>query len=193
MADPFSVIAGVLGTLDASTRLASKATKIILTLKNAPSDILALANELEDLRVILDEAETARWRLEKEAVGSPTMVAALRAELNNARSQIDELGEIVDRTWEMKAQRRVTWLRKQGDIGRRMTSLRLCRERLRDLLTTHNVSVESPRYPSVLGANVLAGFLGRGSSSSSLRYKQPYLFIDKKLPRLYLIFDRHLA
>jgi hypothetical protein len=137
--DPFTIIVGVLGTLDASTRLASKASKIIATLKNAPADILALMNELEDLRVVLNEAEFAREKIENAAQGNPSLHSALRMELESARLEVDELEIILDNTWNMKMQKRITWLRKQGNIEKRRAQLRNCRERLRDLLVTHNV------------------------------------------------------
>jgi len=139
--DPFTVVVGVLGTLDASTRLASKAANIVATLKNAPGDILALVNELEDLRVVLNEADTARERLEHATQGSASLLSALRMELETARFEVDELEIILDKTWSLKMQKRIMWLRKQGDIEKRRARLRACRERLRDLLVTHNVYV----------------------------------------------------
>jgi len=137
--DPFTIVVGVIGTLDAGTRLSSKASSLISKLKNAPADILTLMNELEDLRVVLNEAGLAGEKLEDAAHTNSTLHSALREVLQSAHLQIDELETIIDRTQGMKLQQRITWLRKQGNIEKRRAELRSCREQLRDILATHNV------------------------------------------------------
>ena len=137
--DPLSVAALVLNAIDVSAKVSGKVTRLAISLKNAPADILALANEIEDLRVVLHEAQGAREILEAAKKDNPSFLEALCREIRHAQTQVDILDDVIDVALAANKARRWVWVRQESHIARRKLELRQSRERIQELLATHNV------------------------------------------------------
>jgi hypothetical protein len=138
MADPFSILAGILSLIDVSARLSSKTRFIARTVKNAPSEILALGNELEDLRVVLNEAENGQQEMVVALKDRPALHISLVEEIAKAREKVVQLEQIIDQVSSVEGHMRIRWLRKQRQIQVFQLELRKIRQRIQELLVSFN-------------------------------------------------------
>jgi len=137
--DPCSIAAGLIGLLDVSARLSGKARRIAHTIKNAPAQILALENELEDFRLVLNEVQQAQEQI--IAARDVALPAVLSREIERAQRETDELEETVDLVTSTGKNVGIRWLRKQSHIYIHKSRLREIRQRIQELLVTHNAFV----------------------------------------------------
>jgi hypothetical protein len=96
MADPFSTVAAAAGVLDVATRASTRLRDVYSTVANAPHLILALANEVADLRLILAAIEVARAgipRLEPQRVAN--LHRALERQLHEAERRLADLDSLI--------------------------------------------------------------------------------------------------
>ena len=90
MAEPFSIIASTVGVVDFAGGLLTQIRNLIRGWKDAPSLILALANETADLNTVLVHMQIARQTANVETI-DPEFVAALDKQLQKARAELDLL------------------------------------------------------------------------------------------------------
>jgi chromosome segregation ATPase len=139
MADPFTIVAGILSLVDVSARLSSKTRYIARTIKHAPAEILALGNELEDLRVVLHEVESCQEELSLMLKDRPAVHTSLVDEITKARDQVLQLEDVIDHVSSGEGNMRLRWLRKQRHIHDVQAELRKTRQRVQELLMSFNV------------------------------------------------------
>ncbi|KAK3321994.1 ankyrin repeat-containing domain protein [Apodospora peruviana] len=141
MADPLSIIAGVLGTLDASIRLAERLGNLVQGWKNAPTEIYALYNEISDLSVVLDHARTAQKTLVCAEAGerAGTDLGQL---LGTAQNTMAALEGLLDELMAIpRLKKRVQWIRRKSYIIAKKDELKEARAKITDVLVSHNISV----------------------------------------------------
>ena len=95
MADPLSIAASIIAVIGAAERVRKTLTKI-RNIRNAPSEVLALVNEVSDLRIILGDLEgyirqnTARPQLPEEQLHHMSIL------LQRAKDRLLELDRLVE-------------------------------------------------------------------------------------------------
>ena len=135
MADPFSIIS-IAGT---AASVAQKLSQLIKNLAEAPSEVLALSNELWNLQIVLEDwRETQRDLVGRhdEATGRKDVGGAL---LFQARVKLDELNSLVSQwgklsqwgdAWNMGRRDRFLWLREKKNIAGLQGALRELRSNI---------------------------------------------------------------
>ena len=130
MADPLSVTAGIIAVLGAIESV-TKTLARIKSIRNAPNELLALINEVSDLKLILSDVQsyladcTASQQLPREPLQHMSTLA------NRARDRLLELDELIQyrftkadsTTDQIKVSRR-EWARARSTIETFRQSLR---------------------------------------------------------------------
>ena len=128
MADPFSIVA-VAGT---GCKLVSTLTTFTKTLRDVPTELLALSNEVSELNLLLDHGSHV------EGAGKS---AAVTEFVNQARIKLDRLQTMVNRWGEpsqsqgrdyfdIKRLDRVRWLKDRSQVLQLQKDLRRLRDEL---------------------------------------------------------------
>jgi len=142
MAEPFSISAGALGVLDVGTRLSKRLRQITQTWKNAPQEMLSLQNELEDLNLVLDEIQACQQSIVAASQHDTAVATNLQGYIREARRHFETLESSLDEMSRLKKyKKKFQWVREQGKISGIQKQIRVVRERIKDLLVTHNVYV----------------------------------------------------
>jgi hypothetical protein len=92
--DPLSITASAVSLLSFSGSCAKDLRKLIHSVRNAPTEILALTNELADLNVLLADLNNTSQAIERAPVRSQAdrdFLIALVAQLAKADSKITQL------------------------------------------------------------------------------------------------------
>ena len=130
MADPLSIAASIIAVIGAAESVGKTLTKI-RNIRNTPSEVLALINEISDLRVILGDFEgyiaqnTASPQLLEKQLNHMSIL------LQRAKDRLLELDQLVEyrlltpesRSDQIRVSRR-KWARSQDTVKRFRRSLR---------------------------------------------------------------------
>jgi hypothetical protein len=143
--DPLSITASLVSLLSFSGSCAKDLRKLIHTVRNAPTEILALTNELADLNVLLADLNNTSQAIERAPVQSQAdreFLIALAAQLAKADSklmQLDSLASILStRTSDGDAKfQRSIWLKKKSLAIRIQQELAEIRQSLGLLFTSN--------------------------------------------------------
>lgn len=118
MADPFSIIA----VTETGLRVAKTLTTLIQNLRNAPSELLALSNEIWNLRLVLEDVSD----LPKDCFASDSgKMATLDALIYQSRIKLDELSALINQwgrlsqfgdSFNMGRRDRFLWLKEKGRV-----------------------------------------------------------------------------
>lgn len=141
MADPFSAFSAALSVLDVTGRTSAKLVDLVCNWKDAPALIVALSNETEDLKVVMDRIRDAGQTVQDRNMKNDTdFTFALGAQLQKARDHLGELETLVD---DLKRGNSIVergkWLLKKSIAAEIQTQLRDVRLRINELLLAHNV------------------------------------------------------
>lgn len=142
MAEAVGLAISVVGILDTLTRASKHLGEVISTWRNAPDELLALRNELEDMRVVLDEVQHTRKAVEALSSEDGDFMRILGSQITSMDRQIHALEEILYRLSKLSGyKQRLKWLRKEGRIEEMKVRVRESRESIRSMLLANNVSV----------------------------------------------------
>ena len=140
MAEVFGTISAAIGVLDVSTRGVQRLHHIIKTWNNAPAELLALTNEIEDLKLLLSEIDSAKVTIEDAAQQDAGFVAALGDQLSKAEKLCQSLSDTINELTKLKKyEKKANWVRREGRVENLKREFRQVREHINALLTTHNV------------------------------------------------------
>jgi predicted nucleic acid-binding Zn-ribbon protein len=131
MGDPVGLTASILTLLGAAAQLG----KLINSIHNAPAELLALSNEVNDLSIVYRELENVRARW-------PEANENLLQTLRRANEKIAALQQLVDDSTSKgsSAMGRISWvMRKKGKIQKTQQELREVRSHLDTLIATNNL------------------------------------------------------
>lgn len=146
MADPLSITAAVLGTLDASIRISGKLGDLVQVWKDAPAEIYALYNEISDLSVVLDHARMARKSLVFADPGGKVGTDLGRL-LGTAQNTTTTLEELLNEMMALpRFKKRALWVKRKSSIATKKDELREVRSKINDILVAHNMWVSYSGY-----------------------------------------------
>ena len=139
MADPVSLLS--LAQLGLKT--AKTITGLVKEIVDAPDELLALSNEVQDLQLVLEDVKRSRLDdINAHAQGRP----ALPALLYEARLKLEQLTKISHRwgrlsnhgdSWQMGRRARFLWLKEKSSVLRMLAELREIRSNLVALVGTN--------------------------------------------------------
>ncbi|KAF4449902.1 Ankyrin repeat-containing protein [Fusarium austroafricanum] len=140
MAEIFGVIAGTVGVLDVSKRGIDRLDHVCSRWRNAPQELLELRNEVEDLRVVLDQVMEAKTTIETTSQHDAPLAASLNEQYRKANDQLAALEDIVNALSSIKNyKKKYKWVRKEGKIETIKMRIRGVRESISSLLLAHGV------------------------------------------------------
>ena len=151
MADPLSLTASIIAIVGIGGQVA-KSIKRLASLKGAPDLILALNNELSDIRLIIIAIQDVFQRQQITSVpflgnqtGEANINASVTSALNQANEKVLELEALHNKLIPFSSGLsgtttgdKVTWLREQGKLKRIQESLRDARLKLATALGVLN-------------------------------------------------------
>ena len=141
--DPLSITAAAVGFIAVAGEASKNIRRLILTVKHAPSEIVALSNELSDLTLLVDDIEACRN--EKHGVEHCTTESidfqlAFKAHITRAREQLSRLSALVEEVFcirEGSAQySRHRWLKRKSQASEIKNKLIEAKRNLGILLTS---------------------------------------------------------
>ena len=139
MADPLSVIAGVVGLLEVGARCGKHLCCLIQDFRHAPDELFALSNEVNDLSVVLMEVESVCQSMQNANINPKSrIVDALATHLDRARSMLAELETLINLlspTGSVKV-RRLVWLKKRTQTRKLQEGLKDVKRNIHTLLDT---------------------------------------------------------
>ncbi|KAK3386478.1 hypothetical protein B0H63DRAFT_540372 [Podospora didyma] len=146
MADPLSALSGIVSLIDITTRASASLHKLYMELKNAPTLILALANEIADLTVVLDRASGARDTLGRldpaENAGFVTALSALLDKAKDILSRLEMLSkDLLRQKW--SSVKRVKWSLTQSKATSLKNEVREVRIKMNEILIAHNSAISA--------------------------------------------------
>lgn len=154
--DPLSITASVLTLLTAANKVAKGLDKLA-SIKGVPAAVLALNNELSDLRLVLTEAEPLLQKHAHTAVPPTTGNRTLQLSINKAKGRLADLESIVGNRLmrRMGTRDRMGWLYEQDRVQKALTDVRTAKENVTAMLgvvTTSVISLIPSVVMSILGA-----------------------------------------
>lgn len=154
--DPLSITASVLTLLTAANKVAKGLDKLA-SIKGAPAAVLALNNELSDLRLILAEAEPLLQRHAHTALSPMTGSRTLQLSIDKAKGRLADLESIVGNRLmrRMGTRDRMGWLYEQDRVQKALTDVRTAKENVTAMLgvvTTSVISLILSNVMSIPGA-----------------------------------------
>ena len=138
MSDPLSVIASVVTLLDTGAKSASHLRRLIHHFRHADDELIALSNEVNDLRVVLTEVEFASQ--DTTFLPRTQLLAALSTQLSKAETKLVELEALVQSISQpllsgaLEANK-IAWLSKKTTAKRLQVDLRDVRLKIFTLLS----------------------------------------------------------
>jgi predicted nuclease with TOPRIM domain len=140
MAEVFGILAGVAGVLKFGSTISTRLRNMIATWRHAPTEILALHNEVEDLRLVLDEMQNCKQEIAEATQRDAAVTAALQRQIQKAQQHFETLDVLLNKlTGSQKFKKKFKWLNEKANIERIKGQIRLTREETKDLLIAHNV------------------------------------------------------
>lgn len=154
--DPLSITASVLTLLTAANKVAKGLDKLA-SIKGAPAAVLALNNELSDLRLVLTEAEPLLQRHAHTAVSLTSGSRTLQLSIDKAKGRLADLESIVGNRLmrRMGTRDRLGWLYEQDRVQKALTDVRTAKANVTAMLGVATTSVISPipsSFVSISGA-----------------------------------------
>ena len=153
--DPLSFTASIITVLGVGGQVANT-IKRLASLKDASDVVLALNNEISDLRLTV---MAIRYEFERQETSEITADASITSSLEQANEKVHELETLQNRLAKVvpeangtTVKKRVTWLREQKTIQRLQHDLRGIRLQLVIALSILNlyVSILTPAFCSLL-------------------------------------------
>jgi predicted nucleic acid-binding Zn-ribbon protein len=133
------ILAATVGVLKVGSKVSSKLRDIIKTWQNVPAELLALHNELEDLRIVLDEMRSCEKDIEATFQGPLHRVDALRRQIRCAERHLTTLDNLVEELYQLKgSKKKLKWIREKREIGVILRQIRTAREAMSGILVTHS-------------------------------------------------------
>ena len=132
--DPLSIAAGIIALVGATQKVAAGLNKLA-SLRGAPAAVLALNNELSDLRLVLSEAEPLLIKHGRVAVGTqavtptPTADDRLKLSIDRARDGLADLESVLQNRLMTRMGKfdRLGWLMEQEKVRKALHDLRTVR------------------------------------------------------------------
>ena len=148
--DPLSITASVLTLLTAANQVAKGLDKLA-SIKGAPAAVLALNNELSDLRLVLAEAEPLLQKYAYTAVSSTAGDRTLQRSIDKAKGRLADLESIIGNRLmrRMGTRDRIGWLYEQDRVQKALTDVRTAKANITAMLGVATTSVISP-MPSIV-------------------------------------------
>lgn len=150
MADPLSVTASAIAVIGAAVNVAQTIQTLIKTLRKAPDELLALSNEVSDLRLVLYEIDLAA---QGQDVAYNSASAILQI-LHRGQAKLDELDQFVKRFIRPHLRTvtkvdRVRWVKEKNNAQAIQSELRAIRMDLATILAakTSYVNLQIPQFP----------------------------------------------
>jgi len=144
--DPVSIVALAATVLEIGIRVSGHLGNVVATWKSADPVILALANEISDLTVVLDHMNCA-WKRIRD-ISDPNdasdvgFLGAFNGALLQAELHLQELERVIIETGSLgNLKRKYKWLRNSAVAKDMQAKLRDVRLRLTELLITYNAYV----------------------------------------------------
>ena len=132
--DPLSLTASILAVVGAGARLAQGLDKLI-ALRGAPDELLALNNEVSDLRLVLSKLQDTEYEEHWEASSAANLLTRARRKLLEVEELIEYRLTTVDRlTGESKIDW-VGWLRERSQVLRLQRDIKTIKNSLSTSLT----------------------------------------------------------
>ena len=132
--DPLSIAASIIALIGAAKQVAVGLDKVA-SLRGAPAAVLALNNELSDLRLVLNEAEPLLLMHGRSDVRTPADISTpldgdrLKLSVNRAKDRLVELEVILQNRLmtRMGAVDRLGWVMEQSKVRKALDDLRTVR------------------------------------------------------------------
>ena len=142
--DPLSITASVLTLLTAANKVA-KGLEKLASIRGAPAAVLALNNELSDLRLVLAEAEPLLQRHAHSAFFPATRGRTVQLSIDKAKGRLADLESIIGNRLmrRMGTRDRLGWLYEQDRVQKALTDVRTAKENVTAMLGVANASVIS--------------------------------------------------
>ena len=152
--DGFSSAAAVIQLLAVTGACGNKLLKLIHTTKHAPSEIMAISNELSDLTLILNNLEGLIATEQKfdwpstSGIAQPRLNVSIEKHVINAKAKLSNLQSLVDQPCTILPDgsakvRRMAWARKKSIANTLQQDLISAKEILKLALDTRNAYVNS--------------------------------------------------
>lgn len=143
MADPFSIVASAVTVLQIGTVCAKSLLSIIRSIRDAPEELMVLSNEVNNLNVIIDEAQKVSESLIADASSTSEFIGTFKRLLKEAEDVLGPLSILVSkynskpRTFD----RSVLWLCRKTRAIKCLMRVRDIRENVVALISSENLSV----------------------------------------------------
>ena len=132
--DPLSITVSIVALIGAAQQVAVGLNKLA-SLRGAPAAVLALNNELSDLRLVLSEAEPLLLKHGRATVASQTAASSLandtrlKLSIEGAKDKLVELESIIQNRLmtRLGAIDKIGWLKEQDRIRKALEDIRIVR------------------------------------------------------------------
>lgn len=149
--DPLSITTSVLTLLAAANQVAKGLDKLA-SIKGAPAAVLALNNEVSDLRLVLCEAEPLLQKHVHTAVSPLTGDRTLQLSIDRAKERLTDLESVVGNRLmrRMGTKDRLGWLYEQDKVQKALSDVRTAKANVTTMLGVVTTSVISRISFSIL-------------------------------------------
>ena len=143
--DPLSITTSVLTLLTAANKVAKGLDKLA-SIKGAPAAVLALNNEVSDLRLVLAEAELLLQKHAHTTIPPMTGDRTLQHSIDQAKERLTDLESIIGNRLmrRMGSKDRLGWLYEQDKVQKALTDVRTAKASVTAMLGVVTTSVSSP-------------------------------------------------
>lgn len=136
MAEAFAIFAAVPGLLDIAGRSSAGLVHAIKAWKSVPASLLALSNEVSDLKLVLDHVAT----LADPQISNSSLEDTLSQQLRKASQHLGELDSLMTEFNALPRYKQKTrWIAKRSKVEQLKNNIKEVRSKMADLLLIHNV------------------------------------------------------
>lgn len=141
MAETFAVLASVVGLLDVAGRTSAGLIDAIHTWRKCPSLLLALSNEVTDLKVILNHlAKVYQDPSARLQVSNEELSTAIQGHIKTIKHHLRNLDGLIEKLKRLKGPRqKLRLVFKKKEVDELERNLRDGRLKINNLLLVHNV------------------------------------------------------
>ena len=137
MSDPLSVVASVASLLDIGARTAKHLRRVIHSFRHADDELIALSNEVNDIRVVLTEVENTSQVT--TILPRTQLIDALETQLDRAKTKFTELEILIQSLSQLQPSgvietKKLAWLSKKTTAQRLQQDLKDIRQKIHGLL-----------------------------------------------------------
>jgi len=137
--DPISIAAFAAAIVEIGLRVSGHTNGLIRTWKTADPVILALANEISDLVIILNHVQQAAMAMESSKRHDPALLLTLKGALHQADDFLTQLESVVEEVGSLSTtKRRFKWLKQSTVAARMQEQLISVRRRITEILLSHS-------------------------------------------------------